>query len=85
VLANLADADAHGTSLKHDRKALIDRRSFLATAGSAAAFSGFAGKAFGQTGSREQLMVTHRIVEVNGIELHVAEQGSGPLVLLCHG
>jgi pimeloyl-ACP methyl ester carboxylesterase len=29
--------------------------------------------------------VTHRIVEANGIRIHVAEQGSGPLVLLCHG
>jgi pimeloyl-ACP methyl ester carboxylesterase len=29
--------------------------------------------------------VTHRIVEANGIRVHVAEQGSGPLVLLCHG
>jgi pimeloyl-ACP methyl ester carboxylesterase len=29
--------------------------------------------------------VTHRMVETNGIRLHVAEQGSGPLVILCHG
>jgi len=29
--------------------------------------------------------VTHRVVEANGIRLHIAEQGSGPLVLLCHG
>jgi pimeloyl-ACP methyl ester carboxylesterase len=29
--------------------------------------------------------VEHRDVEVNGIRLHVAEQGSGPLVLLLHG
>src|SRR5260370_414263 len=28
---------------------------------------------------------THRTVETNGIRVHVAEQGSGPLVLLCHG
>jgi pimeloyl-ACP methyl ester carboxylesterase len=28
---------------------------------------------------------THRIVETNGIRMHVAEQGQGPLVLLCHG
>ena len=27
----------------------------------------------------------HRIVETNGIRIHVAEQGTGPLVLLCHG
>lgn len=24
-------------------------------------------------------------IEVNGIQLHIAEQGAGPLVLLCHG
>jgi len=29
--------------------------------------------------------VTHRIVEANGINLHIAEQGEGPLVILCHG
>ena len=28
---------------------------------------------------------TQRIVETNGIRLNVAEQGDGPLVLLCHG
>jgi pimeloyl-ACP methyl ester carboxylesterase len=27
----------------------------------------------------------HRIVEANGIKMHIAEQGAGPLVLLCHG
>ena len=29
--------------------------------------------------------VRHRQVETNGIRMHIAEQGSGPLVLLCHG
>jgi pimeloyl-ACP methyl ester carboxylesterase len=29
--------------------------------------------------------VTHRMVETDGVRLHVAEQGSGPLVILCHG
>jgi len=29
--------------------------------------------------------VRHRTVEANGIRMHVAEQGAGPLVLLCHG
>ena len=28
---------------------------------------------------------THRFIETNGIRMHVAEQGAGPLVLLCHG
>jgi pimeloyl-ACP methyl ester carboxylesterase len=29
--------------------------------------------------------VKHRILEVNRIRMHVAEQGSGPLIVLCHG
>jgi pimeloyl-ACP methyl ester carboxylesterase len=29
--------------------------------------------------------ITHRFVEANGIRMHVAEQGEGPLVLLLHG
>src|SRR5580700_637466 len=28
---------------------------------------------------------TFRFVETNGIRMHVAEQGAGPLVVLCHG
>ncbi|MEJ0073884.1 MAG: alpha/beta hydrolase [Alphaproteobacteria bacterium] len=29
--------------------------------------------------------ITHRHLPVNGIEMHVAECGEGPLVLMCHG
>jgi pimeloyl-ACP methyl ester carboxylesterase len=29
--------------------------------------------------------VKHRVVETNGIRIHIAESGAGPLVLLCHG
>ena len=29
--------------------------------------------------------ITHRTVATNGINLHVAEAGEGPLVVLCHG
>jgi pimeloyl-ACP methyl ester carboxylesterase len=29
--------------------------------------------------------IGHRFVETNGIRMHIAEQGKGPLVLLCHG
>jgi pimeloyl-ACP methyl ester carboxylesterase len=29
--------------------------------------------------------VTHRMIEANGIHLHVVEQGEGPLIILCHG
>ena len=30
-------------------------------------------------------MARHRTVHTNGIEMHVAEEGDGPLVVLCHG
>ena len=29
--------------------------------------------------------LTHRTIDVNGLHMHLAEQGEGPLVLLCHG
>src|SRR2546421_10120326 len=29
--------------------------------------------------------VSHLFIETNGIRMHIAEQGQGPLVLLCHG
>jgi pimeloyl-ACP methyl ester carboxylesterase len=29
--------------------------------------------------------ITHRTVETNGLRMHVAEAGRGPLVVLCHG
>jgi pimeloyl-ACP methyl ester carboxylesterase len=31
------------------------------------------------------LEITHRFITTNGIEMHVAQVGEGPLVLLCHG
>lgn len=29
--------------------------------------------------------VSQRFIEANGLKMHIAEQGTGPLVLLCHG
>jgi pimeloyl-ACP methyl ester carboxylesterase len=29
--------------------------------------------------------VTHRVIQTNGIDMHIAEAGTGPLVVLCHG
>jgi pimeloyl-ACP methyl ester carboxylesterase len=29
--------------------------------------------------------ITHRFIETNGIRMHIAEAGEGPLVVLCHG
>lgn len=38
-----------------------------------------------RTAAEHQLEVTHRLLDVPGGRIHVAEQGSGPLVLLVHG
>ncbi|MEY4579015.1 MAG: hypothetical protein RL701_3718 [Pseudomonadota bacterium] len=35
--------------------------------------------------ARMSTELTHRSLSVNGIQMHVAEQGQGPLVILCHG
>ena len=37
--------------------------------------------------AREDVMteITHRFVETNGIRMHIAEAGEGPLVVMCHG
>lgn len=29
--------------------------------------------------------IKHQVLETNGIRMHIAEQGHGPLVILCHG
>ena len=29
--------------------------------------------------------LSHRFIQTNGIKMHIAEQGEGPLVILCHG
>lgn len=29
--------------------------------------------------------ITHRMIQTNGISMHIAEAGQGPLVVLCHG
>src|ERR1700692_1186623 len=29
--------------------------------------------------------IKHRVINANGLKIHIAEQGSGPLVLFCHG
>src|SRR2546423_11727441 len=36
--------------------------------------------------SREWRMgIRHRLVSTNGIKMHIAEAGDGPLVVMCHG
>jgi hypothetical protein len=31
------------------------------------------------------MYVERRFIDSNGIKIHIAEAGTGPLVLLCHG
>ena len=59
-----------------------DRRVVLKTATRLAAASSLAGLA-GSTAAAGEPM--QRMVEANGIRLNIAEQGNGPMVLLCHG
>jgi predicted alpha/beta-fold hydrolase len=60
----------------------MQRREFIAAVGAAAA------SAVSQSGAIYAQPiggVAHRSVQANGINLHFAEQGEGPLVVLCHG
>jgi pimeloyl-ACP methyl ester carboxylesterase len=60
----------------------MQRREFIAAVGAAAA------SAISQSSpiyAQPAGGVAHRTVVANGIHLHFAEQGEGPLVLLCHG
>lgn len=34
---------------------------------------------------RNMTDVKHRFIETNGIKMHIAEMGEGPLVIMCHG
>jgi pimeloyl-ACP methyl ester carboxylesterase len=80
------------------RDATFSRRDILGAAAGAAAVAAFAEplKAAATEPSASDAAsaswvdpampgVTHRLIETNGIRLHVAEQGAGPLVILCHG
>jgi pimeloyl-ACP methyl ester carboxylesterase len=51
-------------------------------AGAAACFAALAATASMSAQTNE---VRHRFVQVNGIKMHIAEQGEGPLVVLVHG
>jgi pimeloyl-ACP methyl ester carboxylesterase len=60
----------------------MQRREFIAGVGAAAA-----GAVYQSSPIYAQAIggAVHRTVEANGIHLHFAEQGEGPLVVLCHG
>lgn len=65
---------------------MINRRRFLQTASWPLALSAAAGVLPAPISARAaKPLPVQRRVEANGIRLNIAEQGSGPLVLLCHG
>src|SRR6202034_2697685 len=47
--------------------------------------SSIAYRSMSNRGRRRVTEFAHRTVEANGIPIHLAEAGSGPLVLFCHG
>jgi pimeloyl-ACP methyl ester carboxylesterase len=59
---------------------MMQRRDFITGIGVTVGALHGAGSYAQTTGS-----IAHRTIGANGIHLHVAEQGNGPLVLLCHG
>jgi pimeloyl-ACP methyl ester carboxylesterase len=60
----------------------MQRREFIAGVGAAAASAvSLSSPIYAQPAGG----VAHRTVVANGIHLHFAEQGEGPLVVLCHG
>ena len=75
------------------RDATFSRRDMLLAGGALAVGAAFAEPLKAAAGGPESASwvdpampeVTHRMIETNGIRLHVAEQGEGPLVILCHG
>src|SRR5262245_35186127 len=67
----------------------MDRRKFLNAAlvplAAQSLSNAFPSSAFAQGGGPGTTDVAQRTIEANGIRINIAEQGSGPLVVLCHG
>lgn len=59
---------------------MLDRRRFLHTAAFAAAAT-----ALPSSLTAAPSQITQRVITANGIRINIAEQGSGPLVVFCHG
>jgi pimeloyl-ACP methyl ester carboxylesterase len=58
------------------------RREFIAGLGAVTTEATFC---FDRVYGQDVGAITHRVIQANGIHLHIAEQGEGPLVLMCHG
>jgi pimeloyl-ACP methyl ester carboxylesterase len=59
----------------------MQRREFLTGLGAAV----WPLAARGQSLKEGEMQLRHRFVATNGINMHIAEAGAGPLVVLCHG
>jgi pimeloyl-ACP methyl ester carboxylesterase len=58
------------------------RREFIAGLGAITTQGAFH---FDRAHGQGMSAITHRMIQANGIHLHIAEQGEGPLVVMCHG
>src|SRR5581483_9264363 len=72
---------------KTPRSTTFSRRDMLRAGSALALGAAFAGPLAAAAAPPVSTMpdVKHRMIETNGIRLHAAEQGEGPLVILCHG
>jgi pimeloyl-ACP methyl ester carboxylesterase len=87
--------------MKHDHPMMNQQRTYLARRGflgrlasgamlSASGLAMAGNRSAAQQGQGTPLVagepaITHRQIETNGISMHIAEAGSGPLVVLVHG
>ncbi len=90
-MSKLQRRDHQGSSATRD--AMLSRRDMLLAASALTFGAAFAEPSIAAapepSGAGIQVdpampQVTHRTIGTNGIRLHVAEQGEGPLVILCH-
>ena len=65
----------------------LSRRDLITSLTAGIAFSAASGAAAKAASSSYPgpVSIGHRFIDANGLKVHIAEQGSGPLVLLCHG
>src|SRR5215468_10173047 len=58
------------------------RREFIAGLGAVTTEAAFR---FDRVYGQGMSAIAHRMIQANGIHIHIAEQGEGPLVVMCHG
>jgi predicted dienelactone hydrolase len=65
----------------------ISRRDFITqtAVGSVAGAAGLSAWPAGAQQRTADVGIGHRVITANGIRIHLAQQGQGPIVLMCHG